>query len=188
MDIFNFLNSNFEWLKGVVRYFNFWILVIFCIWIGWCIYFLIHQSEIRRLSSMSSELSLKEERIIAQLKEIEKDEPALNSNQFSILEYIRGYQNETGLSKVIISREGFIFDDNKRQNTNKNIIVDVLKQDSGDKKAQEEFEGALLSIPDKLLKMIPEMRFDSPFVVMITEEGMIYLSKYKSREKLSRSH
>lgn len=183
MDIFIWLRDNFNWLKDSIKYFNFWFIVFICIWLGWCIYSLAHQSELRRIDLFNKELSLKEERIKAQSEEIEKREPILNSKQLKMLDYISNYQNKTGLTKVIISREGFIFDDEKRQNTNINLILEVLHLDQNREEAQKEFENTLLSIPDRLLRMIPEMRYDSPFVVAVTEEGKVYLTKERSTNK-----
>jgi hypothetical protein len=183
MDIFSLLKDNFNWLKKSIKYFNFWLLVIICLWLGLHIYSLTHQSELRRIDLFDKELSLKEERLSAQLAEIEKKELPLNFKQLRMLEYINAYQNKTNLTKVVITKEGFIFDDEKGQNTNINIIFEVLHLDQNKKEAQKEFENTLLSIPEKLLRMIPETRLGSPFVVAITEEGIVYLSKHKSNDK-----
>ncbi len=123
MDIFSLLKDNFNWLKKSIKYFNFWVLVIICLWLGWHIYSLAHQSELRRIDLFDKELSLKEERLNAQLAEIEKKELPLNFKQLKMLEYINAYQNKTNLAKVVIAKEGFIFDDEKHASREKRYMI-----------------------------------------------------------------
>lgn len=95
-----------------------------------------------------------------------------------LLSLIQKYQNQFALNKLIISRETgeLFFDEETMRKENKiNLIVDLYGINSKFESKSEDFENTMLSIPPVYLRVLPEMRFDSPYVVMITQEGIQYL-------------
>lgn len=176
MDIFDFLSKNFSWLQKASSQINFWIVVLFCLWMGWVFYGVVHNAEFRKLSTLKEELQLKEERLNAQVKQLGETNISLTSFQQKILSYIYDYQVASNLIKVIISKDGIIFDEHQGRDTDKNVIRDIMQKSNTDKNAQNAFANLLLSIPEKYLKIIPEVRWGSPFVVKVTNEGIKYLS------------
>lgn len=97
---------------------------------------------------------------------------ALNGQQKELLKEIWKYQKTNNLNKVIINRNGFIFDDSKRQNTDINLADKTIGG-----RGQQEFERLVLSMPEYFLKHIPETRLDSPYVVTIPNEMRNILDK-----------
>jgi len=97
----------------------------------------------------------------------------LDDNQISLVREIWKYQKSNKLNKVIISRDGFIFDGAEKKKTTINLADKVL----GNRGDQFRFERLILSIPAYFLKQIPETRLDSPYVVTIPEEARKILDK-----------
>lgn len=181
MDMFNFFTKNFNWLQKAITQSNFWIVVLLSLWIGWQFYGIVHDGEIKKLNALKEELQMKEERLNAQMKQSGEANVLLNPLQQKILSYIYNYQTVGNLPKVIISKDGTILDDKQGSDTDKNVIRDIMNRDTADKDAQSAFENLLLSIPEKYLKIIPETRWGSPFVVKVTEDGIKYLSMVSNK-------
>jgi len=97
----------------------------------------------------------------------------LSNQQCSLVLEIWRYQKSNKLNKVIITQEGFFFNDNNSKPTDINLKKIIL----GEKASKDEFEKLILSIPESFLKNIPEMRFGSPYVVMIPEPVQKLLDK-----------
>ena len=99
-------------------------------------------------------------------KEIRVDQ--LSADQALLVKEIWNYQRSNSLSKVIINRNGFIFDDIERKETTINLALRVLGQKRSD---QSRFENLILSIPIFFLRQIPETRTGSPYVMTVPEEA-----------------
>lgn len=91
----------------------------------------------------------------------------LSADQALLIKEIWRYQKENELNKVVISKDGVIFDDAKKQPTNINLISKTSIPE-GD---YFRFEQLILSIPTFFLKQIPETRWGSPYVVTVPEEA-----------------
>lgn len=96
----------------------------------------------------------------------------LSSDQLGLVREIWKYQKQNKLNKVVINRNGYIFDDIQNKETNVNLALKVLGQKRGD---QSRFENLMLSIPTFFLKQIPEMRLGNPYVVIIPEDARKFL-------------
>ena len=106
----------------------------------------------------------------------------LSPQQEKLLAIVYKYQKQLGLNKLIIAKkEGRLhFDDKeKREKYSINIIGEVFDISSDYSLRSNEFENLILHMPSNFLKIIPESRLDSPYVVMITEEGIEYIKKCK---------
>jgi len=104
---------------------------------------------------------------------------ALSPQAEKLLEIVHKYQKEFGLNKLVIGRDGILhFDEEERRKKYKiNIIGELYNINSNYHLRESEFENLILSIPINFLRNIPETRFDNPYVVSITEEGIEYLKK-----------
>lgn len=91
----------------------------------------------------------------------------LTVEQLILLREIWTYQKTNNLSKVVIDREGFVLDDAKGEKTKINLAVKALGEDRG---YPLRFEQLMVSMPAQFLRLIPETRFDSPYVVSVPEE------------------
>ena len=98
----------------------------------------------------------------------------LSNDQLSLVKEIWKYQKENGLNKVIINRDGVIFDEIRNEPT---TIYLTSKVSSIPKRDRFRFEQLLLSIPTFFLKQIPETRWGAPYVVTISEEVRELLNK-----------
>lgn len=101
--------------------------------------------------------------------------PTLLPPQERLLELLVKYQKQFAVSKLIISRTDgtLIFDNDPKRGANINLFTDLYGVI--DNKNEERFEELLLSIPNEYVRFIPEMRWDSPFILNVTEAGIKYL-------------
>ena len=97
----------------------------------------------------------------------------LTGEQKLLLNEIWKYQKENNLNKVIISRNGVIFDDSKNQSSNINLAEKVF----GDTWNLPRFDKLITSMPSYFLKLIPESRLGSPYVVTIPLDAQRMLEK-----------
>ena len=134
-----------------------WIIGLFCIAIGFS-YNLGFKSGISQIPANKQEISL----------------GVLTDNQTRLVREIWKYQKSNRLNKVIINKNGFIFDDAERKETTVNLALKVLGNKEGD---QFRFENLMLSVPEYFLKLIPETRLGSPYVVTIPEKARKSLDK-----------
>ncbi|MCB1214088.1 MAG: hypothetical protein KDK66_01305 [Deltaproteobacteria bacterium] len=110
---------------------------------------------------------------------ISKNRP-LSPPQAKLLRLLYDTQTKAGTNKLIISStNGSIFwdDETLRKKYNFNVIADFYSIDKDFESKSNDFENLIHSIPIEYLKHIPEMRWDSPYVVSVTEEGIRYLRK-----------
>lgn len=125
---------------------------------------------------------LKQKAPVVQHESTEKPFKTLNPREEKLLSTIFNHQKELGLSKLIITRKDgrLHFDEKeKREKYNINIIGEVFDTDKDYEKYSNEFETIILNIPADYLGRSPEARFDNPYVVYITKEGINYLKREK---------
>lgn len=91
----------------------------------------------------------------------------LSNDQLLLVREVWRYQKENKLNKVVINKDGVIFDDAKKEPTTINLISKVSIPE-GD---YFRFEQLILSIPAFFLKQIPETRLGAPYVVTVPEEA-----------------
>lgn len=156
MEIYQFIEKNFELLKTVQG----WLLVCFGAILGFATYHLLHSSELR-------EIQLKSDRVEAVAKQQSLTSAELTPLQKVFLEKLMDYQDKNNLTKVVISHVGRIFDDAKSTMTGTNVIEAFLGKNT-ESFSENDLESLIYGIPEQYLKMIPEMRFDSPYVLTVT--------------------
>ncbi|GAF73252.1 unnamed protein product, partial [marine sediment metagenome] len=91
----------------------------------------------------------------------------LSNNQLLLVKEIWKYQKENKLNKVVIGRNGVIFDDAKKKPTAINLISKISIPE-GD---YFRFEELILSVPTFFLGQISETRWGNPYVVTVPEEA-----------------
>lgn len=91
----------------------------------------------------------------------------LTGEQEALVVEIWRFQRSNNLNKVIINRNGFIFDDNIAKNTELNLANKIL----GVRGTELRFEKLITSVPAEFLRFVPETRLDSPYVVLIPEKA-----------------
>ena len=97
--------------------------------------------------------------------------PGLEPLQDKLLETIAHFQKELGEPKLVLARNGYLVRGDK-----KNTILGHVFGGALHSEAQEQaFEHLVESMPEVYLRRMPETRFDNPFVVTVTPEGMRYL-------------
>lgn len=107
----------------------------------------------------------------------------LTVEQLIVLREIWTYQKTNKLNKVIISKGGFVFDEDKEEKTKINLAEKAL---GGDRGNPPQFEKLIVSMPAQFLKQIPETRSGSPYVVHVPEEAGRILDKNSTRKELGR--
>ncbi|MBI5025119.1 MAG: hypothetical protein HZC18_09030 [Candidatus Omnitrophica bacterium] len=133
-----------------------------------------HQGEL-------AELQLKAERLDALEKKYGKEIKSLSNEQLELLKIVYEHQKTTPTNKVVISStDGAIFDDQARKLTAINLVREVFKKEPTEKNAMA-LSDLILSMPSEYMKLIPEMRFDSPFVVRVTQEGVEKSKEFESK-------
>ncbi len=90
----------------------------------------------------------------------------LRVEQLILLREIWIYQKNNKLNTVIIDKEGFVFDDVKKEETKINLAEKAL----GDRGDPFNFQKLMVSMPVQFLKLIPEVRWRSPYVVSVPAE------------------
>jgi hypothetical protein len=104
-----------------------------------------------------------------------RDLPPISPPQKKLLILISNYQQQFAVHKLIIDRKtgGLWFDNDYQKGDGINLIHDLYE--SNDPIAQNKFEQLMETIPAKYLRSFQETRWDSPFVVSVTDEGLRYL-------------
>jgi len=99
--------------------------------------------------------------------------------QERLLDVIAKHQREFAANKLVVGRRtGLLyFDDDKTRGAGVNLLRDVFG--SEDAANGPRFEELMESMPPEYLRLLPEMRWDSPFVVTVTEGGIRYLQGRK---------
>ena len=90
----------------------------------------------------------------------------LTVEQLILLREIWIYQKANKLNKVIIDKEGFVLDDAKEEKTKINLAEKAL----GDRGYPLNFQKLMVSMPAQFLRLIPETRWGSPYVVTVPED------------------
>jgi len=157
LNIYDFIEKYFELLKT----FQGWTLIIFGLIAGLMLYQAIHRSEL-------CELQLKGERLEAMFQQQNITGEELTTLQIEFLEKLIKYQESNNLTKVVIGKDGKIFDHKNKKATEINVINAFLGKNTSIF-GKDDLEKLVISIPEKYLKLIPEMRFDSPYVVTFTD-------------------
>ncbi|OIO33780.1 MAG: hypothetical protein AUJ70_02550 [Candidatus Omnitrophica bacterium CG1_02_40_15] len=165
MSIYDFVEKYFVLLKT----FQGWSLIVFGFIAGLMLYQAIHRSEL-------SELQLKRERLdaISQQQNLTGEE--LSKPQIKFLRKLISYQEVNDLTKVVIGKDGIIFDDKQGKPTGINVISDFLEKDPNIF-VKEDLEKLIYSIPEKYLKFIPETRFGAPYVIRFNEPAKEIVDK-----------
>jgi hypothetical protein len=63
--------------------------------------------------------------------------------------------------------------------SNVNLLNELYSSKEGDTSKAPEFIALMESLPSEYARFLPESRWDNPFVVSITPEGIKYLRDYK---------
>ena len=102
----------------------------------------------------------------------------IEPQQEKLLRLIHKYQVQFRARKLIIGRYGSLhFDEPERKEVNINIAEELFGS-VGDTPARAlEFEVIMGRLPTEYLRMIPESRWDNPFVVTLTDAGRQYLGQ-----------
>jgi hypothetical protein len=102
--------------------------------------------------------------------------PVMTPVQEKLLGLIAKYQGHFATNKLVIGRSGTLtFDGQRDKGKDVNLIVDLYGAKSP--ATQQQFVDLMDGIPSEYLKYIPEMRWESPFVVSLTDRGMRYLRR-----------
>ena len=170
--MYNFIVKNFDKISLFLKEPVFYVLLIVAFLAGMKFFHTLHQGEL-------AELHLKAERLEALEKKYGKEIKSLNKEQISFLKVVYDYQRQTPTNKVVISStDGFIFSEEGHRPTSINLIRVVFEEEPTEKTAMV-LSDLILSMPNEYMKLIPEMRFDSPFVVRVTQEGVEKLEELK---------
>jgi hypothetical protein len=99
----------------------------------------------------------------------------LTPAQEQLLALIAKYQRQFAANKLIIDRTtgALIFDGAPDRARGISLMNDLF--DAMDQVAQIRFIDLVESLPAEYLRFLPEMRWDSPFVVSVTDVGLNYL-------------
>jgi hypothetical protein len=105
--------------------------------------------------------------------------PVLQPLQEKLLELLYKYQKQFGATKLVVSRdEGRIYiDDKNGQGSTESLINDIYG--SITERNAGLFEALVENMPPEYVRLFPENRLDTPFVISITNEGSRYLHQAK---------
>jgi hypothetical protein len=103
--------------------------------------------------------------------------PILSPPQERLLGLIADYQRQFAANKLIIGRTDgrLYFDDSQTKGEGISLVHDLYGSEDATNRAS--FERLVESMPPEYLRLLPEMRFDSPFVASVTEAGLRYLRR-----------
>jgi len=103
----------------------------------------------------------------------------LSPAQERLLELVASHQRQFAARKLVIGRKTGVlhFDDDQPRSAGVSLLRDLFGSD--DSTNAPHFEQLVESMPPEYLRLLPEMRWDSPFVVSVTEAGMKYLQSRK---------
>jgi hypothetical protein len=110
--------------------------------------------------------------------------PTLTPSQEQLLSLIAKYQRIFTATKLIIGRDGSLyFDGEPAKGRDVNFVTELFG--SPEPSAQKNFVDLMESIPQEYIRFFPEMRWNSPFVVAVTERGMKYLRNDNSSNEVA---
>lgn len=104
-------------------------------------------------------------------------ESLLMPQQQRLLELLAGYQRQFAASKLIIGRQdgALHFDGTPGRGQGISIVEDLYG--TLDTQNAVRFEELMESMPPEYVRLLPEARFDNPFVVTVTAAGMRRLNR-----------
>lgn len=99
-------------------------------------------------------------------------ESELSPPQLRLLELLAGYQRQFAASKLVIDRAAgtLHFDGNPERGQGISLLKDLYG--ASDAGTAARFEELVESMPSEYVRLLPEARFDNPFVASITPAGM----------------
>ncbi len=105
----------------------------------------------------------------------EQQQTVLSPAQERLLVLLAKYERQFATNKLVISREdgGLVFDGAPRRGQGVSLINDLFG--ATDEAAKVRFVDLVESMPAEYVKFIPEMRWDSPFVISVTPGALQYL-------------
>ncbi|GMV23263.1 MAG: hypothetical protein AMXMBFR57_32120 [Acidimicrobiia bacterium] len=103
--------------------------------------------------------------------------PTLLPQQLRLLELLVQYQRQFAATKLVISRsDGTLhFDDAPERGKGVSLLLDLYG--SSDERNAGRFEELMESMPSQYIRLIAESRWDNPFVVSATAEGVELLGR-----------
>lgn len=103
--------------------------------------------------------------------------PTLLPQQLRLLELLARYQRQFAAAKLVISRrDGTLhFDDARSRGEGISLLSDLYG--SSDTRNAGRFEELMEGMPQQYVRLIAEARWDNPFVVNVTTEGMGVLGR-----------
>lgn len=115
--------------------------------------------------------------IINQGGSLTSADPVMSPVQERLLEILAKHQRQFAASKLVVGRKDgkLHFDDDPSKAADLSVVADLYGSETPARQA--EFERLVESMPPEYLRLIPEARWDSPFVVSVTEKGMTHLRK-----------
>lgn len=101
--------------------------------------------------------------------------PILSPPQERLLELLVQYQKRFAATKLVVGRKTgrLHFDNEPQKGTGISLIKELYASEDSQRAA--EFERLMESMPSEYVRLLGEMRFDNPFVVSVTDEGMRYI-------------
>ena len=108
-------------------------------------------------------------------------ERLLSPSQERLLALLFRYQRDFAVSKLIVGRDGqLFFDDVERRNSVKiNFLTELYGSKENDNSKLADFISLMESLPTEYVRILPEARWDNPFVASVTPAGVKYLRDYK---------
>jgi len=99
--------------------------------------------------------------------------------QQRLLELLVQHQRAFGATKLVVGRKDgrLHFDEDTSRRANVSLVAELWGPTSADRGA--EFERLVESMPSEYVRLLPEARWDSPFVLTVTPDGMEYLHTHK---------
>jgi hypothetical protein len=114
--------------------------------------------------------------------------PLLSPAQERLLGLLTNYQTQYAAYKLVISRTDgrLVFDGDPKRGEDVSLIRDLFG--STDSVNQAEFVKLVDTMPPEYLRVYPEMRWDSPFVVGVTDAGLSYLNRQAPTIRADKPH
>ncbi len=100
----------------------------------------------------------------------------LTPQQERLLGILYDHQKQFGVQKLIVGRDGaVVFDEPERKEVSINVAAELFGGMESARARAAEFVALMDSMPEVYLRRLPETRYDSPFVVAVTEAGIRHL-------------
>ncbi len=111
------------------------------------------------------------------VQRLQEAKRVLSPIQERLLRLLADYQQRFAVHKLIIARAGKLYfdPDSPHSETKVSLLTDLFGVKEDDESRARELEMLIEQMPDEYLRRLPESRFDNPFVVAVSEEGINYL-------------